>query len=114
MNWSVHFQPDGGAPLKHLNVRGCKKLTGYTPVPTLPRLERLRCDVLPAALLPLRESATLQSIEADACPCEGSQGALRHGPSRVGRGRLLHLFRKLRAALDVELAAGEDGDLRDA
>ena len=31
--------------------------------------------MLPAALLPLRESATLQSIEADACPGEGSQGA---------------------------------------
>ena len=45
------------------------------PVLTLPRLERLHCDVLPAALLPLRESATLQSIEADAYPGEGSQGA---------------------------------------
>ena len=45
------------------------------PVLTLPRLERLHCDLLPAALLPLRESATLQSIEADACPGEGSQGA---------------------------------------
>ena len=31
--------------------------------------------MLPAALLPLRESTTLQSIEADACPGEGSQGA---------------------------------------
>ena len=31
--------------------------------------------MLPAALLPLRESATLQSIEADAYPGEGSQGA---------------------------------------
>jgi hypothetical protein len=46
-----------------------------TAVRTLPRLERLQCEVLPAALLPLRESATLQSIEADACPGEGSQGA---------------------------------------
>ena len=45
------------------------------PVLTLPRLERLHCDVLPAALHPLRESATLQSIEADAYPGEGSQGA---------------------------------------
>jgi len=35
----------------------------------------LQNDVLPAALLPLRESATLQSIEADAYPGEGSQGA---------------------------------------
>ena len=33
--------------------------------------------MLPAALLPLRESATLQSIEADADPGEGAQGALR-------------------------------------
>ena len=31
--------------------------------------------MLPAALLPLRESATLQSIEAGACPGEGAQGA---------------------------------------
>ena len=31
--------------------------------------------MLPAALLPLRESTTLQSIEAEACPGEGSQGA---------------------------------------
>ena len=38
-------------------------------------------DVLPAALLPLRGSATLQSIEADAYPGEGAQGALRNGPS---------------------------------
>ena len=30
--------------------------------------------VPPAALLPLRESATLQSIEADAYPGEGAQG----------------------------------------
>jgi hypothetical protein len=30
---------------------------------------------LPAALLPLRESATLQTIEADAYPGGGSQGA---------------------------------------
>ena len=64
-----------GAPLRNLSRRGCKKLTDYTPVLTLPRLERLHCDVLPAALLPLRESATLQSIEADAYPGEGSQGA---------------------------------------
>ena len=34
--------------------------------------------MLPAALLPLRESANLQSIEADAYPGEGSQGALRN------------------------------------
>ena len=66
--------PFQGAPLKDLNLRGCKKITDYTPVLTLPRLERLQCDVLPAALLPLRESATLQSIEADAYPGEGSQG----------------------------------------
>ena len=46
-----------------------------TTVLTLSRLERLVCDVLPAALLPLRESATLQFIEAKAYPGEGSQGA---------------------------------------
>ena len=44
---------------------------------TLPRLERLHCDVLPAALLPLRERATWQRIEAGAFPgaaaaCGGS------------------------------------------
>ena len=55
---------------------GCKQLTDYTPVLTLPRLERLHCDVLPAALHPLRESAILEGIEAGACPGEGSQGAL--------------------------------------
>ena len=38
-------------------VSACKQLTDRTPV------------------LPLRESATLQSIEAGACPGEGSQGA---------------------------------------
>jgi serine/threonine protein kinase len=64
-----------GAPLNELDLRGCKQLTDYTPVLTLPRLERLHLDVLPAALLPLRESATLQSIEADAYPGEGAQGA---------------------------------------
>ncbi|MEQ1852050.1 MAG: hypothetical protein ABMA01_10710 [Chthoniobacteraceae bacterium] len=37
----------------------------------LPRLEMLHSDVLPAALLPLPERATLQSIEADAYPTEG-------------------------------------------
>ena len=41
----------------------------------LSRLERPQCDVLPAPLLPLRESATLQSIEANASPGEGPQGA---------------------------------------
>ena len=41
---------------------------------TLGRLERLSCDVLPASLLPLRESATLQSIDADACPGEAHTG----------------------------------------
>ena len=40
------------------------------------RLERLHGDVLPAALLPLRESATSQSIGGDAYPGEGAQGAL--------------------------------------
>ena len=75
MNASSGFQPKWGAPWKDLNLRGCKKLTDYTPVLAPPRLERLHCDVLPAALLPLRESATLQSIEADAYPGEGSQGA---------------------------------------
>ena len=69
------ISPLQGAPLKDLNLRFCPKLKDYTPVLTLPRLERLHCDVLPAALLPLRESATLQSIEADAYPGEGSQGA---------------------------------------
>jgi hypothetical protein len=54
-------------------VGGYKK--DSTPVLMLPRLEVLHCDVLPAALLPLRDCATLQSIEADACPGEGAQGA---------------------------------------
>ncbi len=54
----------------HCHLRGCKKLTDYTPVLTLARLERLSCDVLPADLLPLRESPTLQSIDADAYPGE--------------------------------------------
>ena len=75
MSGSNLFQPGWCAPLKDLNLRGCKKLTDFTPVLTLPRLEVLHSDVLPAALLPLRESATLQSIEADAYPGEGSQGA---------------------------------------
>ena len=69
------LKPLQGSPVKDLNLRGCKKLTDYTPVLTLPRLEVLHCDVLPAALLPLRESANLQSIEADAYPGEGAQGA---------------------------------------
>ena len=38
------------------------------------RLEALHCDVFPPALLPLRENATLQRIEAEACPGEDSQG----------------------------------------
>ena len=41
---------------------------------TLARLERLSCDVLPESLLPLRESATLQSIDADAYPGEAHTG----------------------------------------
>ena len=63
-----------GAPLKELDLRYCRQLTDYTPVLTLGRLERLSCDVLPESLLPLRESATLQSIDADAYPGEAHTG----------------------------------------
>jgi len=68
------LSPLTGAPLKELNLSGCKKLTDYTPVLTLARLERLSCDVLPAELLPLRGSKTLQSIDADAYPGEAHTG----------------------------------------
>ena len=44
----------------------------------LARLERLSCDFVPAELLPLRESATLQitlpNCKADACPGEAHTG----------------------------------------
>ena len=44
----------------------------------LARLERLSCDVLPASLLPLRESSTLQTTlpncKADACHGEAHTG----------------------------------------
>ena len=68
---SIAFSPGKSVAISVCPIRNqpraCKR--------RLPRLERLHGDVLPAALLPLRESATLQSIEADAYPGEGSQGA---------------------------------------
>ena len=45
----------------------------------LARLERLSCDVLPASLLPLRESATLQSTLPD-CKADAFPGEARTGP----------------------------------
>jgi len=66
--------PLQNAPLKELDLRNCKRLTNFAPVLTLPNLERLSCDVLPPPLAPLRESKTLQTIEADAFPGEGFQG----------------------------------------
>jgi serine/threonine protein kinase len=68
------LSPLQGAPLKELDLRNCKKLTNFSPVLTLPKLERLSCDVVPKELAALRESKTLQTIEADAYPGEGYQG----------------------------------------
>ena len=69
------LSPLQGAPLKELNLRNCKKLTNFSPILTLAKLERLSCDVLPKELAGLRESKTLQTIEADVYPGEGYQGA---------------------------------------
>ncbi len=69
------LSPLKGAPLKELDIRNCKKLTNFAPILALSRLERLSCDVLPKELAALRQSAALQTIEADAYPGEGSQGA---------------------------------------
>lgn len=69
------LSPLQGAPLKELDLRRCKKLTDFRPVLTFTNLERLSCDVLPKELAPLRQSKTLQTIEADAFPGEGYQGA---------------------------------------
>ena len=48
----------------------------------LARLERLSCDVLPASLLPLRESATLQSTLPD-CKADAYPGEAHTGPRPV-------------------------------
>jgi serine/threonine protein kinase len=66
--------PLQGAPIKELDVRNCKKLANFAPVLTLPNLEKLSCDVMPPGLSALRQSKTLQTIEADAFPGEGHQG----------------------------------------
>ncbi len=68
------LSPLQNAPLKELDLRGCKRLTNFAPVLTLAQLERFSCDVMPPALAALRNSPTLQSIEADAFAGEGFQG----------------------------------------
>ncbi len=69
------LSPLQGAPLKELDLRHCKKLVDLRPVLTLANLERLSCDLVPKELAALRQSKTLQTIEADAYPGEGYQGA---------------------------------------
>jgi hypothetical protein len=64
-----------GAPLKELDLRNCRKLADYRAVLSLPNLEKFSCDVLPKELVALRQSKTLQTIEADVVPGEGYQGA---------------------------------------
>jgi serine/threonine protein kinase len=63
-----------GAHLKELEIIRCNNLTDFSPILTLPRLERLHLNAFSKDLLPLRESKTLQTIEGDAYPGEGSQG----------------------------------------
>jgi serine/threonine protein kinase len=63
------------SPLKELDVRRCKNLTDMRAVLTMPNLEKFGCDTMPKDLSALRQSKTLQTIEADAAPGEGSQGA---------------------------------------
>ena len=81
-----------GAPLKEINLRGCNKLTDFSPVLTLSRLEWLTCDVLHRELASLRQSKTLQTIDADAYPGEGAKG-----PRPIG---------EFWAAYDAQQAAG--------
>jgi len=70
----VNLSPLRGAPLKELNIRACYKVTDFSPILTLPLLERLACDASPKELAPLRQSKTLQTIEAEAYPGEGAKG----------------------------------------
>jgi serine/threonine protein kinase len=69
------LSPLQGAPIKDLDLRNCKKLTNFSVVLSLPNLEKLSLDVMPAALVGLRQSKTLQTIEAEVVPGEGPQGA---------------------------------------
>ena len=64
-----------GLQVKELDVRRCKNLTDLSAVLTMPNLEKFSCDVMPKDLSALRQSKTLQTIEADVIPGEGSQGA---------------------------------------
>jgi hypothetical protein len=63
-----------GVPLKELRIRGCKKITDFSAILTLAQLERLSCDAFPKQLLPLRQSKTLQTIDADAYAGEVASG----------------------------------------
>ena len=63
-----------GAPLKELVITRCQQLKDFSPVLKFSHLERLNCDVLPDSLLPLRESKTLQIIDADAWTGENHTG----------------------------------------
>lgn len=69
------LSPLQGAPLKELDLRRCKKLVDLRPVINFTALEKLSCDVVPKDLAALKQSKTLQTIEADAFPGEGYQGA---------------------------------------
>jgi hypothetical protein len=69
------LSPLQNAPLKELDVRRCKQLVDMRAVLTMPHLEKFSCDVMPKDLSALRQSKTLQTIEADAFSGEGSQVA---------------------------------------
>ncbi len=68
------LSPLRGAPLKELELRSCEKIADFSPILTLTQLEQLTCDVFPKQLLPLRESETLLSIDADAFLGENHTG----------------------------------------
>ena len=69
-----------GLQVKELDVRRCKNLTDMSAVLTMPNLEvQLRRDA--EGPLGVATNKTLQTIEADAFPGEGSQGVAGGGGS---------------------------------
>lgn len=68
------LSPLQGAPIRELDLRNCRKITDHSVVLSLPNLEKLSLDVMPSSLSALRQSKTLQTIEAEAFAGEGSQG----------------------------------------
>jgi tetratricopeptide (TPR) repeat protein len=69
-----NLSPLRGAPIKQFTMRDFRKVTDFSPILSLHKLETLRCAVLPPGLVPLREKKSLRTIEGEAYAGEGTKG----------------------------------------